>query len=86
MIRHPRLTIQQQRVMELAAAGLTGKEIADRLDIGVSAVDRHRQHAKERLGAHTPHHAAILFAEWRSATKRRPRHHVPVQDTTLELV
>lgn len=83
MIRHPRLTPQQQRVLELAAAGKAGKEIAHVLDISESAVRGHLDHARDRLGARSPSHAVLVYVEWRAHRKRRP---VPVQDTTLELV
>ena len=47
------LTPRQERVLELAAGGLTYREIAVRLSISTSTVRFHVQSLKERLGART---------------------------------
>jgi DNA-binding NarL/FixJ family response regulator len=47
------VTPQQQRVLELAAQGLTNKEIGGRLYIAESTVRFHIQNLKARLGAQT---------------------------------
>jgi DNA-binding NarL/FixJ family response regulator len=46
-------TPRQERVLELAAQGLTNKEIGERLYISESTVRFHIQRLKERLGART---------------------------------
>jgi DNA-binding NarL/FixJ family response regulator len=46
-------TPQQGRVLELAAQGLTNKEIGARLYVSESTVRFHIQKLKEKLGAHT---------------------------------
>jgi DNA-binding CsgD family transcriptional regulator len=45
-----RLTSQEQRVAELAAGGLTNKEIAQRLWLHVSTVESHLQQVYSKLG------------------------------------
>ncbi|WP_220188231.1 response regulator transcription factor, partial [Pseudonocardia pini] len=47
------LTPRQERVLELAAEGLTYREIAARLSISTSTVRFHIQGLKDRLGART---------------------------------
>jgi DNA-binding NarL/FixJ family response regulator len=49
----PILTPQQQTVLELAAEGLTYKQIGARLHIAASTVKFHIQNLKERLGVHS---------------------------------
>jgi len=45
------LSTRQRQVMELAAAGLSNKEIALRLEISPKTVENHRAWVMERMGA-----------------------------------
>lgn len=45
------LSVRQGQVMELAAAGLSNKEIAERLTISPKTVENHRAWLMERMGA-----------------------------------
>jgi two-component system, LuxR family, response regulator FixJ len=45
------LSLRQRQVMELAAAGLSSKEIGIRLSISPKTVDNHRSWVMERMGA-----------------------------------
>jgi FixJ family two-component response regulator len=45
------LSARQRQVMELAAAGMSNKEIASRLDISPKTVENHRAWVMERMGA-----------------------------------
>ncbi len=45
------LSLRQRQVMELAAAGLSSKEIGIRLRISPKTVDNHRSWVMERMGA-----------------------------------
>ncbi len=45
------LSARQRQVMELAVAGLTSKEIANRLEISYKTVEIHRAWLMERMGA-----------------------------------
>ena len=44
------LTAREQQVMEMLARGMTNREIAHHLDIGVKTVDTHRGHLLKKLG------------------------------------
>jgi DNA-binding NarL/FixJ family response regulator len=44
-----RLTPREREVMQLIAEGLSSKEVAARLDLGVSTVDTHRKRIMEKL-------------------------------------
>lgn len=46
------LSLRQRQVMELAAAGLSSKEIGIRLGISPKTVENHRSWVMERMGAH----------------------------------
>jgi len=46
------LTPRQREVLQLIAEGLSNKEIAHRLGLGVKTVDTHRTEMMERLGIH----------------------------------
>jgi DNA-binding NarL/FixJ family response regulator len=46
------LTPRQREVLQLIAEGLSTKEIAQRLDIGIKTVDSHRTDLMERLDIH----------------------------------
>lgn len=52
-VAHRALTPQQERVLELAASGLTYREIGGQLHISESTVRFHIQSLKERLGVKT---------------------------------
>jgi two-component system, LuxR family, response regulator FixJ len=45
------LSARQRQVMELAVAGMTSKEIANRLEISYKTVEIHRAWLMERMGA-----------------------------------
>lgn len=49
--RHARLSKREKEVMTLAAAGLTSKEIAKKLDISHRTVEVHRTHVMHKMGA-----------------------------------
>jgi DNA-binding NarL/FixJ family response regulator len=57
------VTPQQQRVLELAAQGLTNKEIGGRLYITESTVRFHIQNLKARLGAQTKTEVVVRALE-----------------------
>ena len=46
------LTPRQREVLQLIAEGLSNKEIASRLNVGVKTVETHRTELMERLGIH----------------------------------
>jgi two-component system response regulator FixJ len=50
-LRFNTLSVRQRQVMELAAAGLSNKEIAYRLDISPKTVENHRAWVMERMDA-----------------------------------
>jgi len=47
-----RLTPRQREVLQLIAEGLSGKEIAARLNLSPKTVEAHRTELMERLGIH----------------------------------
>ncbi len=47
------LTPRQREVLTLIAEGLSNQDIADRLDISVRTVERHRENIMERLNLHS---------------------------------
>jgi len=49
--RFDSLSIRQRQVMELAAAGLSNKEIGSKLNISPKTVENHRAWVMERIGA-----------------------------------
>lgn len=55
-----RLTPREVEVLRLVADGLTSRQIADRLDIGVATVDSHIATSLRRIGAKTRRQAASL--------------------------
>ena len=57
-----RLTSQEHRVAELAASGLTNKEIAQRLWLHVSTVESHLQQVYSKLGIRSRRQLMTLFA------------------------
>jgi len=56
-----RLSLQQRRVLEGAALGLTDKQIAERLGLSVHTVDSHWRHIRRKLGASN---RAAAVAAW----------------------
>ncbi len=44
------LTARELQVMEMLARGMTNREIAEHLDIGLKTVDTHRGHVMKKLG------------------------------------
>lgn len=61
----PRLSPQQERVLELAAEGLTYAQISARLHVSESTVRFHIQRLKDKLGVHTK--AELIALAIRSA-------------------
>jgi two-component system response regulator NreC len=47
------LTRRQREVLTLIAEGISNQDIADRLDISVRTVERHRENIMERLNLHS---------------------------------
>ncbi|MGI8715239.1 MAG: response regulator transcription factor [Solirubrobacteraceae bacterium] len=47
------LTPQQQRIVALAAEGLSNKEIASRLNITAKTISNHLEHIYQKLDIHT---------------------------------
>jgi DNA-binding NarL/FixJ family response regulator len=47
------LTARQREVLQMIAEGLTGKEIAQRLDLSVKTIESHRTELMRRLDAHS---------------------------------
>lgn len=59
-IAAPILSPRERGVLELAAIGLTAKEIAERLHIAARTVEHHSKRACERLGATNVTHAVAI--------------------------
>jgi len=55
------LTIREKEVLELLAAGLPVKELADQLDIAVSTANRHLHHIYHKLHARNRIDAARFY-------------------------
>jgi DNA-binding NarL/FixJ family response regulator len=49
----PELTQRERQVLLGIAQGLTNKQIAERLGVGIRTVETHRQNIMEKLGIHT---------------------------------
>lgn len=54
------LTSREIEVLRLVAHGMTSREVAQELGIGVTTVDTHITNAMRRLGCHTRRQAALL--------------------------
>lgn len=61
--RHPRLTRRQNEVAELAARGLTNREIAEELGTGAAAVHKHMKDLNRLFGTST---RTAMAAAWRA--------------------
>lgn len=61
--RHPRLTRRQNQVAELAARGLTNREIAEELGTGGAAVHKHMKELNRLFGTST---RTAMGAAWRA--------------------
>jgi two-component system, NarL family, nitrate/nitrite response regulator NarL len=48
-----RLTQREREILRLVSAGLSSKEIAERLNIGVRTVEKHRENCMKKLGTHS---------------------------------
>lgn len=57
-----RLTERQAAVLRLAAEGLTNREIAARLGIGLGSVQTHVQRILDKLGASNRAQASAIWA------------------------
>ncbi|MBI4514079.1 MAG: response regulator transcription factor [Gemmatimonadetes bacterium] len=62
------LTPREREVCELVAAGLTNRQIAQRLRLGQNTVKYHVQHLFQKLGVRNRTEAAMKFAASRSRT------------------
>jgi DNA-binding CsgD family transcriptional regulator len=47
------LTKREEEVVRLLAEGLSSREIAERLHLGIRTVDTHRAHIMEKIGVHS---------------------------------
>jgi DNA-binding NarL/FixJ family response regulator len=64
------LTTRQLDIASLAVAGVTNKDIADRLGLSVRTVENHLQNAYVRLGVTTRAElAAVLFGSQQAAAR-----------------
>ena len=61
-----KLTARELEIVELIAQGLQAQEIADRLCIAVTTVNRHRENIKARLGVRT---VAQMVSYWHEHIK-----------------
>jgi len=59
------LTRREREVAALAAAGLTTREIADRLVVSMRTIDNHLQHIYRKLGVSGRHELARLVVQQR---------------------
>jgi DNA-binding NarL/FixJ family response regulator len=67
-----RLTRRERQILELIDAGLSNKEIASRLGIGVATVKNHVHNVIEKLGGRNrPHAAALARASTQAAAAAR---------------
>ena len=55
------LTPAERRILKLIGEDLTSKQIADRLEVSVRTVDKHRQHICDKLNLHGTH-SLLKFA------------------------
>ena len=62
------LTAAEQRVVDLAASGLSNKQIARRLFVAVHTVEVHLAHAYAKLGVQSRAQLASRFAPGRAAS------------------
>lgn len=58
MVRH--ITLRETEVLTLVAEGYSGKEIAQRLGIAPTTVDRHVEHARLKIGARNRTHLIVV--------------------------
>jgi DNA-binding CsgD family transcriptional regulator len=66
------LTVQERRVLQLVATGLSNTEIADRLYVAPCTVRKHLEHAFRKLGV-TNRLAAVIAFERHHRVGREPR-------------
>lgn len=57
-----RLTPTQEKIMKYLATGHTPCEIAEHMERSVNTISTHLKRVKERMGARSTIHAAILWA------------------------
>jgi DNA-binding NarL/FixJ family response regulator len=62
------LSLREQEVLQLVAAGLKNAEIAERLFLSTETVKTHVRHIFDKLGARNRPHAVALAAEDRKPT------------------
>jgi len=59
-----KLTRRETEILELLAAGLPAKELADKLGIAVSTANRHLHHIYHKLHAKNRVDAARFYDQW----------------------
>lgn len=57
----PRLTVREEQIISLCAAGMLDREIAERLDISESTVRKHMQGILKKLNCKTARQAVALW-------------------------
>jgi LuxR family maltose regulon positive regulatory protein len=74
--RHTALSDRELEVLQIAAAGATNREIAERLNLSQHTIARHLANARAKLGAANRREAAAKLEQLDSPTPGR-RHLVP---------
>lgn len=57
------VTKRQREILELAATGLTSKQIGHKLGLSPKTVDCHFDRVQHRLGARTRSHAVVIWKD-----------------------
>jgi DNA-binding CsgD family transcriptional regulator len=75
----PKLTAREWEILQLAAEGLSNREIAQQLYISAGTVRKHVEHILDHLGVHSRAEAAAIALPHRPALRRRPPLHATGQ-------
>lgn len=75
MTSHDTLTPRQAQVLQLVSQGLSSRQIAQHMGVGVRTVENHRAHICRRLGLRGPN-ALLRYA----VTGTRPVNPSPAQN------